>query len=71
MRHTRGISRGGTRCIFVLEHMASQLHPHGTCAPIRVEKLNPHASGRNIYLVCVSERVRNKSQEVSVCLNNR
>lgn len=30
----------------------------------------PQDSGRNVYLVCVCERVRNESQEVSVCLNN-
>lgn len=74
---SRGIASGGTRCIFVPEHMASQSHPHSTCASIRVEELSPHAAGINIYPlharvhVWGCERERNQSQEGFVCLNNR
>lgn len=59
----------GTRCIFVLEHMASQFHPHGTCAPLRVEAQPTRLrTQEEMFTLCVCERVRNKPQEVSVCL---
>lgn len=72
---SRGIASGGTRCIFVPEHMVSQLHPHSTCASIRVEELSPHASGINIYPLharaCVRVWKREKSIPGGVCLSEQ
>lgn len=72
---SRGIASGGTRCIFVPEHMVSQLHPHSTCASIRMEELSPHASGINIYplhaCACVRLWKREESIPGGVCLSEQ